>query len=73
MISIDINQDIEKVSCEVSRGMIVAAGVAIPKTKPKTLNRIVPWWSKECKEVIKDRNRAFKKFLKNTFSEFNSM
>lgn len=34
--------------------------LALPRSKPKNLKKIVPWWTDKCKQAIKERNKAFK-------------
>ena len=62
---VDGSENIEVLTKEIRSSIIAAADAAIPKSKPKCLNRIVPWWSRECKEAIKVRNKAFRS-LKRT-------
>ncbi|XP_060792618.1 piggyBac transposable element-derived protein 4-like [Neoarius graeffei] len=57
---VDGDLDVEGLSNAVSCSIISAAGMAIPKSKPKNLTRIVPWWTEECRQAIKQRNRAFR-------------
>lgn len=49
----------------VTNSVIVAAELTIPKSKPKKLNRVVPWWSKERSEAIRIGNKVFR-VLKKT-------
>jgi len=41
-----------------------AAG-SIPKSKQRRNKKLVPWWTEECRQAVKKRNRAFK-LVKNT-------
>lgn len=70
---VDVNQDqgIENLCREISNSLLTAAEVAIPKSKSKDVSRIVPWWSKDCSDSTKNRNRAFR-ILKRTHN-FQSM
>jgi len=45
---------------EIRSSIIAVADATIPKSKPKCLNKIVPWWSRECTEVVIERNKAFR-------------
>lgn len=65
LLRIDDSLDVENLNSEVSYSIICAAEGAIPKSKPKTLTRIVPWWNEKCRQAVKDRNRAFR-LLKRT-------
>lgn len=56
---------------EISTSIVAAAREAIPKLEPRLLNRILPWWSKECKDAVKERNRAFRSLKK--FHNFQSL
>jgi len=62
---VDGSENIEVLTREIRSSIIAAANATIPKSKPKLLNKIVPWWSRECKEAIKERNKAFR-LLKRT-------
>jgi len=62
---VDGSENIEVLTREIRSSIIAAANATIPKSKPKLLNKIVPWWSRECKEDIKERNKAFR-LLKRT-------
>lgn len=64
---VNINANIEDFSLHVSAGIVSAATTAIPKTKPVSLGRIVPWWNKDCRMAVKNRNKAFR-VLKRTHS-----
>lgn len=70
MSAVDRNTDIESLCKDISVGIIRAASVAIPKSKPKKLGKIVPWWTSECKKAIKDRNKVFR-VLKRTHNYQN--
>lgn len=63
---IEDNLDVESMCIRVRSGIIEAARMEIPKSKPKIINKIVPWWTKECKKAIKERKKAFKKNNKDT-------
>lgn len=69
---IEDNLDVENMCKRISGGIIEAAKMAIPKSKPKIINKIVPWWTKECRKAIKERNKAFKK-MKTTHNFQNLM
>ena len=65
MLSIKNDQVVEDLCRIVSKTIIYAASEAIPKSKPGMRSKIAPWWTLECKEAIKSRNRAFR-ILKKT-------
>lgn len=39
-----------------------AANASIPKSKPTSHHKSVPYWNKNCKEAVKKRNKAFKNY-----------
>lgn len=43
----------------------MAAMDAIPKRSGKLVRKAVPWWNEKCDEVVRERNRAFRR-LKRT-------
>ena len=51
----------------VTNGVIRAAESAIPKSGPGSAKKIVPWWTKECRKAIKERNKSFR-ILKKTLN-----
>ena len=55
-----IDQNAEGLCNGISSAILLAASEAIPKSKTDHSSKIVPWWSKECKEAIQNRNRAFR-------------
>lgn len=65
LADIDISTDVETLSLNITAGILSAAVSTIPRTKPRELGKIVPWWNNECRQVVKGRNKAFK-VLKRT-------
>lgn len=57
---IEYNDDIETLENKIKKGIITAAMESIPKSKGKVKRKIVPWWDEECKEAVRNRNKAFK-------------
>lgn len=66
LATIDTSQNIEDLCIGVTCSIVYAAREAIPMTKPRGLNKIVPWWGKDCSEAIKQRNKAFR-VLRQTY------
>ena len=64
MLCIRNYQDVEELCMIVSHTIRYAASEAIPKSKSGTCSKIAPWWTLECKEAIKSRNRAFRTLKK---------
>lgn len=52
--------NIETMDSKLKQGLILAAIESIPKSKGRTGQKVVPWWDDECKEAVKNRNKAFK-------------
>lgn len=57
---IDYNDDIETLESKIKNGIITAAMKSIPKSKGNVKRKTVPWWDEECKEAVRNRNKAFK-------------
>lgn len=57
--------DVESYEIEVRQSIYMAAIATIPKSSGKLVRKAVPWWCSKCKEVVKERNRAFRR-LKRT-------
>lgn len=57
---VDENGSVEEFCGEINSCIRADAGGAIPRTVPRTLSRIAPWWTKECQEAVKERNRMFR-------------
>ena len=65
LLGLNSNQSNESLCSAITSSIINAADATIPETEPKERSRVVPWWSKEFSEAIRDRNKAFRN-LKNT-------
>lgn len=56
--------------CEsILNAITQAANTSIPKTSGSPKRPTVPWFNKQCKEAIKYRRRAYKKFQKHMTTE----
>lgn len=62
---VDDSMSVEGLCREVSTSILAAAGEAIPKSESRPLSRIVPWWSKECQDAVKDRNSIFRQLKRS--------
>ncbi len=51
--------DVETLDYKIKQDIILAATKAIPKSKGKNKRKVMSWWDDVCKEVIKNRNKAF--------------
>uniref|UniRef100_A0A3Q2ZQ74 Reverse transcriptase domain-containing protein n=1 Tax=Kryptolebias marmoratus TaxID=37003 RepID=A0A3Q2ZQ74_KRYMA len=62
-----VNMDvhIDELNSIISKIIIEAADVSIKKIRYLKDKKIVPWWTNECKEAIKLRNKAFKVLKQN--------
>ncbi|KAI5712434.1 hypothetical protein M8J75_008318 [Diaphorina citri] len=54
----DINTSIT----QFNQAILTAAKEAIPTVQLNQLKKFVPWWCKEVKDALKDRNRAYRLF-----------
>lgn len=52
--------DIETLDSILKQGIVSAALESIPKSKGRTKKRVIPWWDDNCKEAVRNRNKAFK-------------
>ena len=57
--------DAERNEIELRQSIYMAAMVSIPKSSGKLVRKAVPWWNINCEEVVRERNRAFRR-LKRT-------
>ncbi|XP_023190232.1 uncharacterized protein LOC111608691 [Xiphophorus maculatus] len=64
MVNIDTSKPINELNLEISKSIINAAKIAIPRSNGTKKKRIVPWWTSECSGAIKMRNKAFKSLKK---------
>jgi len=65
--------NIETMDRKLKQGITLAAIESIPKSKGRTRQKVVPWWDDECKEAVKNRNKAFKIVKRTLFSTFDSV
>lgn len=65
MEKIDLSVDVDALNFSVCNAVVEAANQAIKKKEGKRKKKIVPWWTKDCDKMIKDRNKAFKNLKKN--------
>ncbi len=57
---IDMCGDIDEINKQVTSAIIKAAERAIPRSKNEKNRRLVPWWMEECRQAVRNRNRAFR-------------
>lgn len=57
--------DIEEINSTITRILYEAAEDTIGKSNGVREKKMVPWWTKDCKDTIKARNKAFRKLKKN--------
>lgn len=50
--------------------IISAVSACIPKSTMNGKGKMVPWWNDECRNAIKERNRAFR-ILKKQLTQEN--
>lgn len=55
MINIDVNS-------QVTSAIIEGADESIRMTKSRVNRKLVPPWTEQCQQAVKDRNRAFRQF-----------
>lgn len=57
--------DVEVFNNKLVSIIIQAAEASIPKSVGRGSKKSVPWWTEECSEAIKERNKAFKQVRRN--------
>ena len=65
MEKVYVSEDVEELNESVCQAILEAAKQSMQKKGGKHRKKIVPWWTKECDEAIKARNKAFKVLKKN--------
>lgn len=59
--SVQETNDVERNEIELRQSIYTAVITAIPRSSGKLVRKAVPWWSGKCEEVIRERNRAFRR------------
>ena len=67
MMSIEETGDVNIFNEMVSSAIYEAAIGSIPRSKGKMRRKAVPWWTEQCSDAVKKRNKAFRD-LKRTHS-----
>jgi len=62
---VDMSMDINDLNLIIGKIIMVAADNSIKKSGSKNYKKMVSWWTNECKEAIKLRNKAFKTLKHN--------
>ena len=65
MNRIEMLGDIDEINKQVTSAIIRAADGAIPKSKGKKIRKMVPWWTEECQQAVRNRNRWYHGGQKN--------
>ena len=60
MMAVEGSGDVDILNDEVSSGMYEAATESVPRSKGKMRRKTVPWWTEQCSNAVKDRNKAFR-------------
>lgn len=60
MARTDVSGDMEEINDQVTSGIIRAVEGAIHRTKNRMNMKPVPWRTEECRQAVRNRNRAFK-------------
>lgn len=64
----DVNLDsLESMNNQLTQTIMEAAQESIPKSKGRNCRPLVPWWTNECQQAVKGRNKALRLF-KRTLS-----
>ena len=65
MLRIEKHDDVDILNEEVSSAMYEAAMESIPRSKGKMRRKAVPWWTEQCSDAVKQRNKAFRELKKS--------
>jgi len=61
----NLSEDIEELNNLIVNIIHNSAEEIIGKTSGVKKKKMVPWWSNECREAVKNRNKAFKAIKSN--------
>lgn len=56
----DLSGDVDEMNNKVTPTIIKAAESYIPKSKNSMGRKLVPWWTEECQQAVRSRNKAFR-------------
>ena len=62
--------DVDELNDQITSIIIAAAEKSIPKSKGRSERKLVPWWTEECRQAVRQRNRALR-LLKRTHNMQN--
>lgn len=57
---IDISGELDEINNQMTTAIIMAAEGSIPRSKNRGNRKLVPWWTEECRQAVRNRNRAFR-------------
>ncbi len=60
IIKIDLSEDIDEMNNQITSTIIMAAENSIPRSSNRKERKLVPWWTEECQQAVKNRNKAFR-------------
>lgn len=60
MERIDLSKEVDEINEQFILTVIMAAESSIPKSRNRMERRLVPWWTEECHQAVRNRNKAFK-------------
>lgn len=63
-MEVDLNEEVEEIDKKIREIIIKVARKTIPQNKGSMKRRAVPWWTNECSEAVRERNRTFKQLKK---------
>ena len=65
IVDLDVSgDDIDAKVDNVQRSILHAAEATIPKTSTTTTKHRVPWWTPDCRQALRERNRRYRHFSK---------
>uniref|UniRef100_A0A3B3BBF5 Reverse transcriptase domain-containing protein n=1 Tax=Oryzias melastigma TaxID=30732 RepID=A0A3B3BBF5_ORYME len=67
---VGVSNSVDDLNRKFTDAVVMAALSTIPVSKGRKCRLLVPWWTEECQQAIKDRNKALK-LLKNTLNLTN--
>lgn len=60
MLIITISGDILQINTAITKAVITAADELTPRSKNRMRKKLVPRWTEDCRQAIRDRNTAFR-------------
>lgn len=60
IMRMEVSEDVDELNNQFTSAIIIAAESSIPKSKNRRKRKLVPWWTEECQQAVRDGNKAFR-------------